>query len=71
MESLKRIRFSLRAKLALVALVLLALPVAGTRYVNEVERFLLEGQERALLAAARAVATALHERPLLLAGEDP
>jgi dedicated sortase system histidine kinase len=70
-ESLKRIRFSLRAKLALVALVLLALPWAGTRYVNEVERFLLEGQERALLATARAVATALHERPLLLAGEDP
>ena len=60
-------RFGLRAKLALVALVLLALPLAGTLYVNEVERFLLENQEQSLLGIARAVATALHERPQLLA----
>ena len=62
-----RLRFTLRWKLALVALVLLALPWAGTLYVNEVERFLLHGQEQTLLATARAVATALHERPQLLA----
>jgi dedicated sortase system histidine kinase len=62
------VRFTLRWKLALVALVLLALPWAGTLYVNEVERFLLHGQEQTLLATARAVATALHERPRLLAG---
>ena len=72
---MKRVRFSLRTKLALVALVLLALPWAGAMYVNEVERFLLEGQEQTLLATARAVATALHERPHLLAAvparEDP
>ena len=55
-------RFSLRAKLALTALVLLALPWAGTLYVNEVERFLLEGQEQSLLATARAVATVLQDR---------
>jgi dedicated sortase system histidine kinase len=61
------LRFGLRAKLALVALVLLALPLAGTLYVNEVERFLLESQEQSLLGIARAVATALHERPQLLA----
>src|SRR5689334_23869266 len=30
------------------------------------ERFLLEGQEQALLATARGVATALHDRPGLL-----
>ncbi|OLE19950.1 MAG: hypothetical protein AUG50_01995 [Betaproteobacteria bacterium 13_1_20CM_3_63_8] len=66
MEGVKRFRFSLRVKLALVALVLLALPWAGTVYVNEVERLLLEGQEQALLATARAIATALHERPQLL-----
>ncbi|HKX37869.1 MAG TPA: ATP-binding protein [Burkholderiales bacterium] len=65
-----RPRFTLRVKLALVALVLLALPWAGTLYVNEVERFLLEGQEQALLATARAVATALHERPHLLAASS-
>jgi two-component system sensor histidine kinase ChvG len=62
-----RLRISLRAKLALVSLALLALPIAGWLYVNEMERFLLEGEERALLATARAVATALHDRPQLLA----
>ena len=66
---MRRLRFSLRAKLALVTLVLLALPWAGALYVNEVERFLLEGQEQTLLATARAVATALHERPHLLRPE--
>ena len=50
-----RLRISLRAKLALVSLALLALPLAGWLYVNEMERFLLEGEERALLATARAV----------------
>ena len=64
---MKRLRFSLRLKLALLLFALLALPYAGILYVNEVERFLLEGQEQSLLAVARAVATALHERPQLLA----
>lgn len=68
-------RFGLRWKLALVSLVLLVLPWAGVLYVNEMERVLLQGQERALLATARAVATALHDRPQLLnaapARDDP
>ncbi|MDH3320027.1 MAG: hypothetical protein OEO84_10105, partial [Betaproteobacteria bacterium] len=63
----RRFTLGLRAKLALVALALLALPWAGVSFVNEMERVLLAGQERALLAAARAVATALHDRPQLLA----
>jgi dedicated sortase system histidine kinase len=62
----RRFGLSLRLQLALVALALLALPWAGVSYVNELERVLLAGQERALLAAARAVATALHDRPRLL-----
>jgi len=61
-----RFVLTLRTKLALVALALLALPWAGVRYVNEMEKFLLAGQERALMATARAVATALHDRPHLL-----
>ena len=60
---MRRPRFGLRLKLALVLLALLALPGAGILYVNEVERFLLQEQEQSLLA----VATALHERPQLLA----
>jgi dedicated sortase system histidine kinase len=61
----------LRSKLALVALVLLVLPWAGYEYVREMERFLLEGQEQALLGAARAVATALHDRPAQLRAPPP
>jgi len=61
-----RLRVGLRAKLALAGLSVLVLPLAGVLYVNEMERLLLEGQAQALLATARAVATALHERPQLL-----
>ena len=61
-----RFVLTLRAKLALVALALLALPWAGVVYVNEMEKILIAGQERALIATARAVATALHDRPYLL-----
>jgi dedicated sortase system histidine kinase len=60
------VRLNLRVKLALVSLVLLVLPLAGYRYVVEVERFLLASQEQALLSTARAVATALHEKPRLM-----
>jgi len=58
--------FSLRIKLALVAMLLLALPWAGYNYVRQMERFLLEGEQQALLATARGVATALHDRPGLM-----
>jgi len=62
----RRFALGLRARLALVALVLLALPWAGLRYVNEMEQVLLEGQRRSLIGTARAIATALHDRPQLL-----
>src|SRR6185503_4017210 len=71
LEGLRLVRFTLRAKLALVALVLLVLPWAGYSYVREMERFLLAAQEQALAATARAVATALHDRPQLLAYRPP
>lgn len=58
--------FGLRGKLALAALVLLALPWLGWRYVQEMEGFLLEAQEQTLLGTARAVATVLHERPRMM-----
>ena len=58
--------FSLRVKLAFVSVLLLALPWAGYNYVRQMERFLLEGEEQALLATARGVATALHDRPGLM-----
>lgn len=58
-------RFGLRAKVALVALVLAPIPWLGYRYVKDMEAVLREGQEQALVATARAVATALHDRPEL------
>lgn len=61
-------RLSLRSKLAFIALPLLALPWAGYWHVQEMERFLMDGQRQAMVATARAVATALHERPRLFGG---
>ena len=55
----------LRLQVVLLALILLTIPWVGYRYVLEMERFLREGQERALTATARAVAAALHERAAL------
>jgi dedicated sortase system histidine kinase len=60
------LRFGLRAKVVAVALVLAPIPWLGYRYVKEMEAVLREGQEQALVATARAVATALHDRPELL-----
>jgi dedicated sortase system histidine kinase len=59
-------RFGLRSKVLVVALVLLAIPWVGYNYVREMERLLRTGQEQAVIATARAVATALHDRPKLL-----
>ncbi len=58
-----RLRISLRAKLLSVSLTLLVIPWAGYQYVREMETYLRHGQEQALLATARAVATVLHEQP--------
>jgi two-component system sensor histidine kinase ChvG len=60
------VRFGLRGKVVAVALVLAPIPWLGYRYVKEMEAVLREGQEQALVATARAVATALHDRPELL-----
>jgi two-component system sensor histidine kinase ChvG len=60
------VRFGLRAKVVAVAFVLAPIPWLGYRYVKELEAVLREGQEQNLVATARAVATALHDRPELL-----
>ncbi|MEJ0046544.1 MAG: ATP-binding protein [Rhodospirillales bacterium] len=59
-------RFGLRSKVLLVALVLLAIPWVGFTYVKEMERLLRQGQEQAVVATAGAVAAAMHDRPRLL-----
>lgn len=56
-------RFGLRAQLLIVSSLLLALPFLGLRSAREIEAFLVETQEQGLASTARAVATALNERP--------
>jgi dedicated sortase system histidine kinase len=57
---------SLRIQVVLVALVLAVIPLVGYVHVKQMEKLLRDGQEQALLATARAIATALHDRPQLL-----
>ncbi|MEO8359587.1 MAG: proteobacterial dedicated sortase system histidine kinase [Vicinamibacteria bacterium] len=56
-------RLGLRAQLLIVSSLLLAIPILGLRSAREIEAFLVETQEQGLASTARAVATALHERP--------
>ncbi len=58
----RRKGFSLRSKFLVLVLAIFTLPWMGVRYVNEMKRFLLQGQEDALLLTAKAVGTVLNDR---------
>lgn len=58
-------RIGIRLKLFILSLFLFAIPWLGYQYVWELESYLRIGQEQTLMGTARAVATALHERPTL------
>jgi len=58
-------RFGLRLKLLLLSSFLFIIPWFGYQYVWEMEKYLRYGQEQTLVGTARALATALHERPNL------
>lgn len=58
-------RIGLRIKLLFFSLFLFAIPYLGYQYVWELETYLRIGQEETMVGTARAVATALHERPKL------
>lgn len=53
---------SIRSRLLALTLVLLVIPYVGYRYVQEMEGFLRDGLDEALLGGARALAGALHGR---------
>ena len=57
--------FSIRFKLLLLSSLLLVIPWLGNRYILEMEQYLSRGQEQTVLGTARALATALSERPEL------
>ncbi|MCW8943781.1 MAG: histidine kinase, partial [Sedimenticola sp.] len=61
----RRFTRSIRFKLLLVSLTLLAIPWAGYRYIQETERFLRQTQETTLLSTAQAVAAILNDSPAL------
>ena len=58
-------KFGLRTKLLLLSSFLFTIPWFGYQYVWEMEKYLRFGQEQTLVGTARALATALHERPNL------
>ncbi len=68
---MKAPRFTLRVKLALVSLLLLAIPLISYWQAASMSSFLLDAQEEALTFTARAIATVLDGRPELLARPAP
>lgn len=62
---MNRIRFGIRLQLLFLSLFLFTIPWLGYKYVWELESYLRIGQEQTMVGTARAVATALHERPAL------
>jgi len=61
----RRFAFSIRAKLLLLSIAVLAVPLAGLQYLRELERYLRDALAAGLADAARAVAGPLHDRPEL------
>lgn len=58
-----RLRFSIRFKLLLVAASLLIIPLIGTKYIREMENYLRQQQEEALLTRTQMVAAVFQGRP--------
>lgn len=57
--------FGIRFKLVFLSSFLLVVPWLGYQYILEMEEYLRRGQEEIVLGTARALATALNERPEL------
>ena len=57
--------FGIRFKLVFLSSFLLVIPWLGYEYILEMEDYLRRGQEQVVLGTARALATALNERPEL------
>lgn len=62
---MKKWGLGLRSKLLLFSSFLFVIPYLSYQFVWELETYLRIGQEQTLVGTARAVATALHERPAL------
>ena len=56
---------SIRAKLLLIALLLLLIPLIGFRFVQKMEQLLRDGQQQVLVSAAKLLSVTLSDRPQL------
>ena len=56
---------SIRAKLLLIAILLLLIPVIGFHFVQQMEQLLREGQRQVLVSAAKLLSVTLSDRPQL------
>ena len=61
---------SIRAKLLLIALLLLLIPCIGFRFIQEMDGYLREGQEQVLVSAAKLLSATLSDRPQLFSSVD-
>lgn len=61
---------SIRAKLLLIALLLLLIPIIGFRFVQQMEQLLREGQRQVQVSAAKLLSVTLSDRPQLFAAPD-
>ncbi len=62
---MKKIRFSIRAKLLLLSIIILSIPYIGFEYLRELERYLRDSFETGLIDTARSMAAPLHEQASL------
>ena len=70
-QSRGHFRFSLRRKLLLLSIVVVALPFVGLEYLRDMERYLRSSLEDTLLNAAHATAGSLHDRAGLFPENPP
>ena len=56
---------SIRARLLLIALLLLTIPLIGFRFIQEMDGYLREGQQQVLSSTARLLSATLSDRPQL------
>lgn len=61
---------SIRAKLLLIALLLLLIPFIGFRFIQEMDGYLREGQEQVLVSAAKLLSATLSDRPQLFRSDS-
>ncbi|MDH5324927.1 MAG: proteobacterial dedicated sortase system histidine kinase [Gammaproteobacteria bacterium] len=70
-STINRVYISIRVKLVLVSLSLLAIPFIGYQYVQEMERYLRTDLETALLENARIIGTVLEDYPNIFEHSKP